>query len=259
MFEARLTQGTILKKVFDAIKELCTDVNIDCNESGMGMQAMDSSHVALVSMTLRDTAFDHYRCDRAMSLGMNVNSVSKILKICGNDDVVTMKAEDEGDNIQFTFENNEQDRISDFELKLMDIDSEHLGIPETDYKVMMKLPSSEFQKIVRDMSNFGDTMTVACTKEGVKFTVSGDIGTGNVMLKPKSDSTNEDENVTVDVSEPVTLAFALRYFQYFVKATPLNGFVQIQMSPDVPLVIEYPLGNPDTGFLRFYLAPKIDE
>ena len=29
----------------------------------------------------------------------------------------------------FMFENQGQDRISDFELKLMDIDSEHLGIP----------------------------------------------------------------------------------------------------------------------------------
>ena len=29
----------------------------------------------------------------------------------------------------FMFENQNADRISDFELKLMDIDSEHLGIP----------------------------------------------------------------------------------------------------------------------------------
>ena len=29
----------------------------------------------------------------------------------------------------FMFENQSADRISDFELKLMDIDSEHLGIP----------------------------------------------------------------------------------------------------------------------------------
>lgn len=30
-----------------------------------------------------------------------------------------------------------QDRISDFELKLMDIDSEHLGIPKTEYNCMI--------------------------------------------------------------------------------------------------------------------------
>ena len=35
----------------------------------------------------------------------------------------------------FMFENQNQDRISDFELKLMDIDSEHLGIPGTDRRL----------------------------------------------------------------------------------------------------------------------------
>ena len=36
-------------------------------------------------------------------------------------------------------ENQSQDRISDFELKLMDIDSEHLGIPDTEYKCQIKM------------------------------------------------------------------------------------------------------------------------
>ena len=33
----------------DAIKDLVKSVNIEANESGISMQAMDSSHVALVS------------------------------------------------------------------------------------------------------------------------------------------------------------------------------------------------------------------
>lgn len=49
------------------------------------------------------------------------------------------------------------DRVSDFELKLMDIDSEHLGIPETDYKCSVKMPAGEFQRIMRDLATLGDT------------------------------------------------------------------------------------------------------
>lgn len=33
----------------------------------------------------------------------------------------------------------DQDRISDFELKLMDIDSEHLGIPKTEYNCIIQV------------------------------------------------------------------------------------------------------------------------
>lgn len=51
----------------------------------------------------------------------------------------------------------ENDRISDFELKLMDIDSEQLGIPETDYSAVVRMPANEFQRICKDLSNIGDT------------------------------------------------------------------------------------------------------
>ena len=55
---------------------------------------MDSSHVSLVAMNLKADGFEHFRCDRDMSIGMNMASLSKILKCADNDDVITIKAED---------------------------------------------------------------------------------------------------------------------------------------------------------------------
>lgn len=50
-----------------------------------------------------------------------------------------------------------QDKISDFEMKLMDIDSEHLGIPEAEYHAIVRMPSAEFARICKDLSSIGDT------------------------------------------------------------------------------------------------------
>ena len=60
-----------------------------------------------------------------------------------------MQAEDSGDVVTFMFEAKNNERISDFELKLMDIDSEQLGIPDTDYAATVKMPSAEFQRIIK--------------------------------------------------------------------------------------------------------------
>lgn len=49
------------------------------------------------------------------------------------------------------------DRISEFEMKLMDIDGEHLSIPDTEYASTIEMPASEFQRIVRDLSILGDS------------------------------------------------------------------------------------------------------
>ena len=70
----------------------------------MHVQAMDSSHVALVSLMMKSEMFEHYRADRTISLGMNLASLTKVLKCSGNDDVVTLKAEDTADTVTVMFE-----------------------------------------------------------------------------------------------------------------------------------------------------------
>merc|ERR1712021_204364 len=201
----------------DAMKDLCKDVNFDCSEKGIQVQSMDSSHVALVSLLLRESAFAEFKCDRPTSLGMNVDSLGKILKMCGQNDSLKLRAQNDADVVSFQCESGEDDRIADFDLKLMQIESEHMEMPEQQYKVVAKLPSAEFQKICRDLKEFGETMQIQASKEGIRFTVVGDVGTGNVMLKPR-ESEKPEERVALTVQEQVNATFALRYLTNFSKA-----------------------------------------
>jgi proliferating cell nuclear antigen len=152
MLEARLSKASLLKKILDSVKDLITDVNFDCSDAGIALQAMDSSHVALVVLLLRQQGFEHYRCDRNMSIGMNITSLTKVVKIAGPDDSITLKANDKADVLNLLFESPNEDRMCEFELKLMDIDAEHLGIPTAPYNAVIKMPSGEFARIIRDIS-----------------------------------------------------------------------------------------------------------
>jgi len=253
-----LGQANLLKKILEAIKDLVTDANFDCSPSGISLQAMDSSHVSLVALLLKKDGFDHYRCDRNISLGINLASMAKILKFAGNDDKVTIKAQDTGDSVSFIFESPNDDKIADFQLKLMNIESDMLGIPDQEYNAVITMPSGEFQKICRDMTTIGDTVIISATKDGIKFTVSGDLGTGNILLRKASNVDNKPEDsLEIDLNEEVTLTFALRYLNYFTKATGLSNQVRISLAKDVPLVTEYRIEP--LGYVRFFLAPKIEE
>ena len=91
MFEARLNQGSILKKVLDSIKDLVTDANFEADPmDGFKLQAMDSSHVSLVSLKLHADGFEHFRCDRPLTMGMNlanmVRRAARVLRAWGLDD-----------------------------------------------------------------------------------------------------------------------------------------------------------------------------
>jgi len=259
MFEAQLTHASILKKIIDSIKDLVDQANFDCSSAGIQLQAMDQNHTSLVTLLLRADGFEHYSCHRNITLGINIASITKILKSVANDDKVTIKAEDNGDTVTFLFESQKQDKISEFELKLMNIDVEQLGIPDTEYKVTINTSSSKFQQICNHLSTIGDVVVVHTTKEEVRFSATGEIGTGNITIKQTNSSDEKDENSTkFDVQESVTLAFALRYLGSFTKASPLSPQVRLCLSKDVPLMVEYALED-QLGHIRYYLAPRIDE
>ena len=88
----------------DAIKDLVQDCNFDCNDSGIALQAMDNSHVALVAVKLQHQGFKKYRCDRPMPLGVNIASLTKVLKCAKDDDLCTLKAADEADVLNLVYE-----------------------------------------------------------------------------------------------------------------------------------------------------------
>merc|ERR1712048_869517 len=198
------------------------------------------------------------KCDRPTSLGMNVDSLSKVFKICGPNDSLKLRWQNEADTLNFQCENSEDDRIADFDLKLMQIGSEHMEIPEQQYKVVAKLPSAEFLKVCRDLKEFGQTMQIQASKDGIRFSVQGDVGTGNVVLKPR-EADKPEERVSLTVHEPVNATFALRYLVTFSKAAPLCGTVELGLGPDAPLLVKFDVDKADNGYLQFYLAPKIDE
>ena len=95
----------------------------------------------------------------------------------------------------------------------MDIESDHLGIPDMEYKTTIRMPSSEFQRIIRDLGVLGETCQISVTKEGIRFTVEGDLGSGNILIRSTAGvvDVKEEDEVVIEMEEPVELTFALRY------------------------------------------------
>lgn len=232
------------------------------------MQAMDNSHVALSSVELRCDGFDPYRCDRPMSIGISLSALNKIVRTAANEDILTIKKDDDGDSLGLVFEGSKTDRVAEYDMKLMDIDSEHLGIPDTQYDAVVRMSSSEFARITRDLANVGDTVKIEVSKEGVGFSAEGEIGNAKLTLKQGSgsavvaddDEEDDDEDkpkskkrktggaagssggdemvpVRIQLQQSVSLTFSLKYLQNFAKAAPLCKEVALHMSNEVPLLV----------------------
>lgn len=79
---------------------------------------------------------------------------------------------------------SDTDRVAEYDMKLMDIDQDTLGIPDTEYDAKVYMPSQEFARICRELASLGESVRVEVTKEGIRFASEGDIANGSVLLKP---------------------------------------------------------------------------
>ncbi|KAJ4463051.1 putative Proliferating cell nuclear antigen [Paratrimastix pyriformis] len=257
MFECLFEQASLLKKICEAIKELTDQACFEVSGTGISLQAMDSSHVSLVSFLLRNEHFSQFRCDRNLTLGLNLKMITKILKTAGNEDRVTLRAEDDGDHLVMVIESKTGNKISSYEVKMLDIDQQAFGVNETDYKASTKMSSEEFQRICHDLLVVGDTVSIEMTKDGITFSVSGTETSGCITCRQSGTVDDESVGTEITLQEPMNLSFALKFLNLFTKATPLSNSVSIEMSADQPLCIHYDIG--DMGNIRYFLAPKIDD
>ena len=214
---------------------------------------MDSSHVALVSLTLGQNGFEHYRADRAMTLGVSITNLAKVLKLAGNDDKIILRADEEASSLQIIFENRRQEKKTEFSLNLITLDSEHLGIPETTYTSEISMNSFDFTKLCRELHQLSETVTIEASLQYVKFSIDGEVGSGTIEIQTNDNAAAKSEGKF----DKVSLSFALRYLNMFNKASTLCNYVKLMLAAETPLVVEYEIES--LGTLKYYLAPKINE
>lgn len=255
-YNSKSRQLTECPQIVDSIKDSVKLCNFNCTEHGITVQAVDDSRVLLISLLVGEQSFEEYRCDRNITLGIDLESFNKIIKNGNTTDYLTLIAEDNPDNILILFEDKKKDRVSEYSLKLMDLDSDFLKIDEMEFDATITMPAGEFAKITRDLKTLSESLQIVVTKENVKFNSDGDFGTGNVVLKGYVDMDKPTESVKIDMAKPINLTFGAKYIGDIIKATALSETVTIKLADKAPALFEYKLPS---GYLRYYLAPKFDD
>ena len=69
------------QKVLETVKNLLlNEATFECSNEGIQLQAMDHSHVSLMTVNVRADGFDKFQCDRTIRMGLNLTEMSKILR-----------------------------------------------------------------------------------------------------------------------------------------------------------------------------------
>ena len=256
LLEVKTVQSSAFRVLIEALKEILTDANFEFDSTGLKIMAMDSSHTVLVHLKLYADNFESYELNREkLILGVNMINLFKLIKTMGNSDSLTLYVEEDNESmLGIKLENNEKNSRTKYELNLMDLLEENIHCPPAEFESVITMPSTDFQKICRDMHNLSDNIEIQSLGTQLIFRCTGDFASQETIIGETAGVLSFIKNQNPD--EIVQGVFALKHLVLFSKCTNLCNSIELYLKNDYPLIIKYTVAS--LGEIKLCLAPKID-
>ena len=254
-FLFRTVQSNAIRTLTEALKEILTDVNLEITEQGIKLIAMDSSQVSLIHMKLYSKNFEQFHCKKPLTCGISMIRLFKLLKSMSPSDSLCMFIlESEPNDLQIYIETNEKGTRHKFSLKLMDLCTDKIEIPDATFSSVLRIPSNDFQKLCRDMNNLADDIEIKSSGNQLIFTISNDWMKQETIMQESGNNCSIEYIQNLAPDEVIQGVFSIKKMVLFTKCTNLCQNIEIYIKNDYPIVIKYNVAN--LGEVKFCLAPK---
>ena len=246
MFKATINAKDF-KKIIDATSNLVDEICFEVDENTIKASAMDPSHVALVSVNIPKEAFEEYVSD-THDIGVDLEALKKIMGRAKTNEKLTLELDEEKNKLNLILKN---DATRKFSISLYEVSSTNLKVPDIEYPNEVLIKAGAFVEALKDAELVNDHVSLKIEDDG-KFVVysKGDINQSETTYDGESESI-----LDLKITESSRSTFNLAYLRDITKATSSDDVLRIYLGSDMPVKIEYNIGNANIVFL---LAPRIE-
>ena len=198
-------QAAAIKSTFEVLKDILNDVNIYFKPSGMYIITLDTARTSLIDMFLSADNFEEYHCEHdEIIAGINISNTFKLLKTITNNDVLKIEINSK-EYMDIEIISETKKTSTRFQLKLLDINESRIEVPDVTMTSNTILPSADFQRLCRDMSNIG---TILKLPGKVK----------ECTLQCEGDFANQETSIECpEESQKITGLYSLKILEYLYK------------------------------------------
>ena len=269
VLEMKTVQIAPMRTLMTALKDILLETNIVFNQeytdssgkvipAGIRVINMDKSHTILAHLFLDALKFEHFYCKYPkIVIGVNMLHLFKLINSIDNDDTLTIYIEEKDysdgivDHLGLKFENGDIKQSKIQKLKLIEPDEEELDMPSVKFSSIINLPSTDFQKIIRDLSNISERLEIKSVGNELVFSCSGPFASCKIS-RSESDGVTEFVKKCDDTSV-IQGEFSLKNLSYFIKCTNLCNNIEMYLENDLPLVVKYNVAS--LGEVKLCVAP----
>jgi proliferating cell nuclear antigen len=256
ILEIKTIQASTIKSVIDAMKEILMDVNLEFDENGMKIVALDNTHIVLIHLKLHADKFESYYCMKKLYVGINMLKFHMLIKTIQNGDILSLFIHKDDPNILgITIENNEKNVKTTYKLSMLDIDVVNVDIPPADFNTIITMPSAYLQKIIRDMHNLAEYIEIKNIGGKLILSCQGEFCCQETVLATETQNIQIKNNE--NTQEIIQGIFSLKYLSIFTKCTNLCSTVEIYLKNSYPIILQYSIAS--MGSVKLCLAQKSED
>jgi len=256
ILEIKTIQASTIKSVIDAMKEILMDVNLEFDEHGMKIVALDNTHIVLIHLKLHADKFESYYCLKKIYVGINMLKFHMLIKTIQNGDILSLFIHKNDPNILgITIENNEKNVKTTYKLSMLDIDVVNVDIPPADFNTIITMPSAYLQKIIRDMHNLAEYIEIKNIGGKLILSCQGEFCCQETVLATETQNIQIKNNE--NTQEIIQGIFSLKYLSIFTKCTNLCSTVEIYLKNSYPIILQYSIAS--MGSVKLCLAQKSED
>jgi proliferating cell nuclear antigen PCNA len=248
IFKARTSDAYTLRNLIDLLqnnlKTACLE--IDSNDIKMSMQ--DANNSILISFVLNGSSFLSYKVDDVIYPGLNLKHLHKILKTIKKKDIIELFIDKSNPKeLGSCVTTKEGNRTVVSYIQIQDTQNLEISVP-TDYDNSKTIQSTDFQKMIKDMVNIGNTnsITIQSGKSHVIFSCNE----GDIIKRRVEFGEDNGPNQQTDFID----SFDVGYISKILKISSLGSTITIHTKKDLPILLTSNVGS--LGKINIYIKSK---
>jgi proliferating cell nuclear antigen len=243
----------IFVALFQLLKNWSSHINLHFEEERLYIQSMDKSHICLADIVIKNKWFCSYECAKNNKLSVDSTQFAVLINYALKHDIIEIKFDDNTniDNLFINFLNSKEKKTAFdhfFELPLIDVEEDNLGIPNVEFDVDFTIESKKFVEVLSELNTFGQDLNIICNDKLIELNA-------NVLkVHIPIDDLNQ---YAIAEGDDLNISFSLSHLCKLCTSSKLSQNVDISLGSQYPMALIYNIG--EESKIAFYIAPKVTD
>ena len=260
LLELKTIQSDIIKILFDVLKDILIDVNIEFSKNKIKIDRMDNNRFILVNIDIDPKNFEYYVCDyteeNPLILGINIFNLSKLLKTIDGEDILTLSVDSDNTGVlEIKSENESKNTLTKYSIDLTEINQERNEIPDTTFETIISCNTKYFHSLIKSMSAFSDKIDIKSYNKQLILSCKGFFCSQETIMGENVDGMSIVKSI--NETSIIQGKYLMKHLISFGKCVNLSNFCKLHLKNDFPLMIEYDIGN--LGQIKIIIAPTFED